>query len=189
MPFERIKFHSNDQHDHHLRTWSVSDLDNLLKYANNAHISNNLTNQFPHPYTEESGRQFISVVSELDPARVLCIDQDGEAIGAIGIHPQADIWCKNMEMGYWLAEPFWGQGIITAAVIAVVDHGFRAFDINRIFARPFGNNKGSQRVLEKARFKLEARLEGTIYKNGHYHDELIYAIRREDWAGQKVNEE
>ena len=60
----------------------------------------------------------------------------------------------------------------------MVDYGFQHWDINRIFARPFGTNIASQRVLEKAGFVLEARLEKTIFKNGEYLDELIYAVRR-----------
>jgi len=58
-----------------------------------------------------------------------------------------------------------------------VKYGFENFDINRIYARPFGSNVGSQKALENAGFKLEARFEKTIYKNGRYEDELVYAIR------------
>ena len=81
-------------------------------------------------------------------------------------------------MGYWLAEPYWGQGIITNAIKEMIGFTFKTYDINRVFARPFDTNTASQRVLEKAGFKLEAKLEKTIYKNGEYLDELIYAYRR-----------
>ena len=82
-------------------------------------------------------------------------------------------------MGYWLAEPFWGHGIITKAIIEIVGYGFENLqDIDRIFARPFGSNKASQRVLEKAGFQLEGRFEKTLWKNEQFEDELIYAIRR-----------
>ena len=54
----------------------------------------------------------------------------------------------------------------------------RNFEIDRIFSRPFGSNRSSQRVLEKTGFVLEARLEKIIYKNNRYEDELIYAIRK-----------
>ncbi len=60
----------------------------------------------------------------------------------------------------------------------MVDYGFKTFQINRIFARPFGTNIGSQKVLEKAGFKLEGKFEKSIYKNGKYLDELIFAIRK-----------
>jgi RimJ/RimL family protein N-acetyltransferase len=161
-----------------LRPWKMTDLDSLVKYANNFHISKNLTNRFPYPYSREDGKNFIEMATSHSPAHVLCIEINGEAAGGIGVHPQADIYCKNAEMGYWLAEPFWGKGIVTEAVKQMVPYGFQNFDITRIYARPYGHNKASQRVLEKAGFTLEARLEKTIYKNGEFLDELIYAVRR-----------
>ena len=71
-----------------------------------------------------------------------------------------------------------GQGIATGAVKEIVEFGFRTYDINRIFAKTFGTNRASQRVLEKAGFQLECRFEKTLFKNGEFLDELIYAVRR-----------
>ncbi|HRB37696.1 MAG TPA: GNAT family protein, partial [Bacteroidia bacterium] len=121
---------------------------------------------------------FIRRVNGFKPAQVFAIDLDGEAIGAIGLHPQTDIFLKNAELGYWLAEKYWGKGFVSIAIKKIVEYGFSSFEIDRIFARPFGSNKASQRVLEKTGFVLEARLEKIIYKNNRYEDELIYAIRR-----------
>ncbi len=164
--------------DFTLRKWTANDLDTLVKYANNFEIAKNLTNQFPHPYTRESGEGFIAMTLQHEPTRIFCIDVNGEPIGAIGIHPQQDIFCKNAELGYWLAEPFWGKGIMVNAVLQMLKYGFANFDITRIFARPFHTNLGSQRVLEKAGFVLEAKFEKTIFKNGLYLDEWIYAVKR-----------
>lgn len=162
-----------------LRPWQLDDLENLMNYANNYEIAKNLTNHFPHPYTRESGESFIAMATKEEPFSIMAIDVEGKAAGAIGIHPQADIFCKNAEMGYWLAQPFWGKGIMTRAIIQMCEYGFKTWEINRIFARPFGSNMGSQRVLEKAGFGLEARFEKTIFKNGGYEDELVYALRRQ----------
>jgi len=162
-----------------LRPWTIKDLKSLVKYANNPKIARFMTNQFPHPYTNATGKAFINFAISTKPARIFCIEVNGEAVGGIGIHPQNDIQCKNAELGYWLAEPFWGQGIVTQAVKQMVQFGFETFDINRIFARPFGSNLASQRVLEKAGFALEARLQNTLFKEGVYEDELIYCIRHQ----------
>lgn len=161
-----------------LRPWAISDVDSLVKYANNFHIAKWLTNKFPHPYTEEDGKNFIAFATSDHPSTIMAIDINGEACGGIGLHPQSDIHCKNAEMGYWLAEPFWGNGIITKAILQMVDYGFITFDINRIFARPFGTNIASQKVLEKAGFVLEGRFKKTLFKNGEHEDELVYAIRK-----------
>ncbi len=161
-----------------LRPWNINDLESLVLYANNINVSRFLMNKFPFPYTREAGERFIAFATRENPVHILAIEIDGKAVGGIGIHPLVDVECKNAEMGYWLAEPYWGRGIITAAVKQMIDYGFQNFDINRIFARPFGTNIASRKVLEKTGFILEAKFEKTFFKNGEYLDEYVYAIRR-----------
>lgn len=161
-----------------LRKWQLSDLESLMKHADNRKIADRLTDQFPHPYTRESGEGFLNMAMAKDPPSVFAIDVDGEAVGCIGIFPQEDIHRLNAEMGYWLSEAFWGRGIMTAAIRRMVDYGFKTFDITRIYARPFGTNLASQRVLEKAGFIPEARFEKVLIKNGELQDEIVYAIRK-----------
>lgn len=161
-----------------LRSWKYDDIDSLVKHANNISIARFMTNQFPHPYTYDNGKSFIEFATSHMPQRIFAIDVNGEAVGGIGIHPQTDIMCKNTELGYWLGEAYWNNGIITHAIPQAVAYGFRTFDITRIYARPFSTNIASQRVLEKTGFRIEARIENNIYKNGEFVDELIYAIRR-----------
>ena len=164
--------------DFKLRPWNINDLDSLVKYANNPNIAKYLTDGFPYPYTIENGKKFIESATSHDPVHIFAIDINGEAVGGIGIHPQTDIQKKNAELGYWLAEPFWGNGIMTEAIQQIVNFTFITFDINRIFARPFGNNPGSQKILEKNGFTLEAKFDKTLIKNGQLLDELVYAIRK-----------
>jgi RimJ/RimL family protein N-acetyltransferase len=156
-----------------LRPWTITDLDSLINFANNFKIAKYMTDAFPHPYTLENGKAFIEFAGKNSPVHIFAIEINKQASGGIGIHPQADIQRRNAELGYWLAEPFWGNGIITKAVRQMTEYGFKTFDIDRIFARPFGTNLASQRVLEKAGFILEARLTNTLFKNGEYEDELI----------------
>ncbi|MGZ3920586.1 MAG: GNAT family N-acetyltransferase, partial [Bacteroidia bacterium] len=134
---------------------------------------------FPYPYTLENGKTFIEMAGRDNPVHIFAIDINGKAVGGIGIHPQSDVMKKNAELGYWLGEEYWGKGIITKAIKEATDFAFKTYDINRIYARPFGTNVASQRVLEKCGFKLEARLEKVIFKNNDFLDELIYAMRRE----------
>lgn len=162
------------------RPWVASDLPSLVQFANNAEIAKYLTNVFPHPYTAANGQAFIEFASSQVPSCIFAIEVAGQAVGSIGLHPQSDIQCKNAELGYWLAQPFWGQGIITQAVRQMVAYGFQNFNIARIFARPFGTNRASQRVLEKAGFSLEAQFTQTLFKNGEFLDEWVYAIRRKE---------
>ena len=161
-----------------LRPWNNNDLESLVKFGNNPSIAKFMTDQFPSPYTPEKASQFIEMATKNTPPNILAIEIEGLASGGIGLHLQSDIQCKNAELGYWLGEPFWGNGIITGAIQQMVIYGFKTWDINRIFARPFGTNIGSQKALVKAGFKLEAKFEKTLLKNGEYLDELVYAIRK-----------
>lgn len=164
-----------------LRPWTTEDLNSLVKYANNQNIAKNLTDKFPFPYTENNGRTFIEYATKDYPIHIFAIDIEGQAVGGIGIHPQEDIYRKNAELGYWLGEPFWGQGIISNAIKQIVNFAFETYDIDRIFARPFGTNIPSQIVLEKNNFFLEGRFDKILVKDGVLLDELIYAIRRDNW--------
>jgi RimJ/RimL family protein N-acetyltransferase len=170
--------------DFTLRPWKESDLENLVKHANNFEIAKNMMDNFPHPYTEEEGRKFIDMTLKNDPPLILAIDVEGDAVGSIGLHPKNDIQRKNGELGFWLSEDYWGKGIITEAIKRMVDYGFENLNIERIFARPFGTNIASQKALEKAGFRLEAHLENTLYKNEEYEDELIYAMRKKWYKKQ-----
>lgn len=161
-----------------LRPWNDKDTDSLVANADNINIARFMTDGFPHPYTAENARAFITMATKDVPVHIFAIEVEGKAVGGIGIHPQADIMKKNAELGYWLGESYWGKGIITAAIKQMLDFAFNTYDITRIYARPFGNNAASQKVLQKAGFTLEARIEKNIFKNGEFLDELIYAVRK-----------
>lgn len=156
----------------------MDDLESLVQHANNFEVAKNLTDAFPHPYSEADGKAFIAMATKEDPIHIFAIEVEGKAVGGIGIHPQNDIMKKNAELGYWLGEAYWGKGIITRAIKQMVDFAFKTYDITRVYARPYGSNMASQKVLEKNGFKLEARIEKNIFKNGEFLDELIYAIRK-----------
>ena len=74
-----------------LRPWKETDLDNLVKFADNLNVAKNLTDAFPHPYTRQDGEKFIASAIENTPTRLFAIDVNGQAVGSIGIYPQSDI--------------------------------------------------------------------------------------------------
>ncbi|MGB1318622.1 MAG: GNAT family N-acetyltransferase, partial [Flavobacteriales bacterium] len=63
----------------------------------------------------------------------------------------------------------------------IVDFGFEKFGIERIYARVYGRNLGSQKVLKNCGFQFEGQFEKTIFKNGKFEDEIIYSVRRNKW--------
>ena len=86
-----------------------------------------------------------------------------------------DVHRFTAEMGYWLAEPFWNKGIMSKVVIRFVEFAFNKFALNRIFAEPYIENTSSVRVLEKAGFVLEGKLQAGVFKDGKVLDQFLYA--------------
>lgn len=163
-----------------LRPFTLEDAPALALYANNPAIAANLNDGFPSPYTLNDARDFILRRKEETVPQVLAIVIDGEAAGAIGIFPQQLVNRKNAELGYWIAEKYWGRGFATLAVKAIIPYAFANLDIIRLFARPFPFNPASVRVLEKAGFILEARIKSGLYKQGVIFDELIYSLLKHE---------
>lgn len=162
-----------------LRPWRIDDVHSITKYANNKKIADNLRNAYPFPYTLEDALTFISGFLAEDESYICrAIEVNGEAAGSIGVFQKEDVYEKSAEMGYWLAEPYWGRGIMTRAIRQMAALAFETMDIVRIFAEPYAYNKGSRRALEKAGFALEGVLKKSVCKNGKIFDSCIYALVR-----------
>ncbi len=159
-----------------LREWRHGDEPSLVRCADNRKIWDNVRDAFPHPYTRESAREWISTGSRRERTLNFAIVAGGEAVGGIGLIFGTDVYRRCAEIGYWLGEEYWGQGIMTETVKAVVEYALGHFDLCRIYAAVFESNNASRRVLEKAGFTLEARLKKHVTKNGKTFDELIYSL-------------
>jgi RimJ/RimL family protein N-acetyltransferase len=164
-----------------IRKWQKGDEQELANQANNKKIFNNLRDLFPHPYTITEAKKWIRFNLNIDPPENMAIIVDGKVAGGIGIKRMEDIYHLNMEIGYFLGEEYWGKGITTEAVRQFVEFVFKTFDIRRIFAPVFEFNIASQKVLEKIGFRKEAILHQSLYKNGKFHNEIIYALLREEF--------
>lgn len=164
--------------DFTLEKWQPRYISHLAKQANNQKVAAKLRDVFPFPYTIEDARWYVNDCIEKEGKNQLCraIVVNGEAVGSIGVFIQSDVGRKTAELGYWLAEPFWNQGIITRAIQEICKETWNKFDVVRIYATPFENNKGSQRVLEKAGFQLEGIMRKAIYKQGEVLDSYMYAL-------------
>ncbi len=167
-----------------LREWRQSDAADVVRYANNDKIARNLRDVFPHPYTLADAENFINSCLEADETCQLfrAITVDGHAVGSVGLLLGRDVYQKNAELGYWLAEDFWGRGIMTQTVRQICREGFSRWDIQRIYAEPFAYNIASRRVLEKAGFTLEGIMRQGVFKRGQVCDSCMYALLRESLA-------
>lgn len=164
-----------------LRPWQEEDAPCLAAYANNPKIAKNLRNAFPSPYGLEDAKRYIAHCMEAGEERQLhrAIEVDNKAVGSISIVLGEDIHEKSAEIGYWLAEPYWGRGIMTRAVRELSEIAFSQYDIVRIHAEVFADNIPSCRVLERAGYTFEGAKRSAIYKNGVIQDSHTFALVRE----------
>lgn len=132
----------------------------------------------PHPYTQEDAEKFIESQTTINPRQNFAIMRGAELSGGIGILLETDIYRMNVELSYWIAEPFWGKGIATEAVRLMTTYVFETFLVNRIVAEVFEHNKPSMRVLEKNGYFLETVSRKGILKNDILLDNYIWVCQK-----------
>ncbi len=161
-----------------LRPFAWEDREDLVRLGNNYNVSRWLANLFPHPYTLEDADVWITNNLDGTVRHNFAIELWGELAGGIGLRPMADIHAGTAEIGYWLGEPYWGQGIMTRAVAAMSSYGLDELLFVRLQAEVFAGNMASMRVLEKNGYVREGVLRKHIRKNGAISDCMLYARLR-----------
>ena len=163
-----------------LRKWRLSDAKDLSAALNNKRILENLRDGLPFPYTEQDAADYITAMlsADEDSSFAYAITIHDRAVGSIGAFRKENIHRQTAELGYYLAEEYWGCGIMTDAIGQLCDMIFQTTDILRIYAEPFAYNTGSRRALEKAGFRFEGIMKKNAVKNGSVLDMALYALTR-----------
>lgn len=157
---------------------------NLIRYLNDPIIYRN-TQNIPFPYTEADADWWIHHVQEIyeqqgvHTNRSIRHDKYG-VIGGIGCFLRTGLEGHCDEIGYWLAEPFRGQGIATLAVQVFCDWLFAIRPaLVRMEAKVYAHNPASARVLEKAGFQREGLARKLVIKDGVYIDVILLSRLRD----------
>ena len=112
---------------------------------------------------------------------VIALTSTGKVVGTIGF-----MWIqqenRSAEVGYSLSRAYWGHGLMTEALKAMVEFGFAKLNLNRIEAQHESDNPASGRVMQKAGMRYEGRLRQRLYNKGRYTDVDLYAILRQDYT-------
>lgn len=137
-----------------LRSWCESDANDLYELASNPNIGP-MAGWEPHSSIEQS-REIINKVLSAPNTFAVCLKTDNRAIGCvtlmIGKNSNIGLPENEGEIGFWLGEPFWGQGIIPEAVKGVLKYGFSELNLQKIWCGYFDGNIKSKRVQEKCGF-------------------------------------
>jgi len=159
-----------------VREWAQSDKDALVRFANNRNVWRNLTHKFPHPYTAADADWWLTFVAQMPEPTHWAVEVDGLCVGGIGVTRGDGTFVKSGLFGYWLAEPYWGRGIMSTAVKPVSRHVMSHFGLARLEAPVFAWNPASMRVLEKSGFVREGVLRASVFKDGRLIDSVLYAL-------------
>ena len=162
-----------------LRAYRSEDVDDVFAYATDPEWGRYLP--LPDPYTRRSAEEFVAsaILADPDTSAMWAIVHEGRVSGGIDLRVRDGRWA---EMGYSIARPLWGQGLVTEAATAVVAHGFEKLGLARIQALADIRNTGSWRVMEKLGMKREGLLRGNRLIHDQRVDDVLYAILRDEWS-------
>ena len=137
-----------------LRPWKEEDAESLYRYAKNPKVGP--IAGWPVHTSVENSKEVIKNVLSADETYAVCLKDDNLAIGSIGLIPPAQSHTKavdgEIEVGYWIGVPFWGQGLIPEAVRALQKHVFTDLGCTAMWCGYYDGNEKSKRCQEKCGF-------------------------------------
>jgi RimJ/RimL family protein N-acetyltransferase len=164
----------------HLSAFRLSDKSALQELLNDRDIYER-TLRIPFPYTDKDSDEWLALVAKIteqqgQPVHFAIRTADEGLIGGCGFEGLQIGTTHRSEVGYWLAKPFWGRGIMTAVVGRLCRHAFEEFALVKITAHVFASNQASARVLEKCGFVQEGLLRKQYLKDGKLLDARLFAL-------------
>ena len=171
-----------------LRRWEESDAEDLYKYAKDSEVGP-LAGWQPHTSVEHS-LNIIKTVFTGEEAYAVCLKGDNRAIGAIELMLVGSSVNKlknndECELGYWVAKPFWGQGLIPEAAREMLRRAFEDLGMNKVWCGYYDGNEKSKRVQEKLGFKYQyTRNDVFVPAFDETRTEIMSCITKEEWKSK-----
>lgn len=139
-----------------LRHWQENDAEALYKYAKNPAVGQ-IAGWSPHTSVAHS-LEIIRTVLSAPEIYAIVPKATNEPVGSVGIMPYSNAQhdtipqSRDMEIGYWIGVPYWGQGLMPEAVCCLLQRCFTDLDIQTVWGGYYDGNDRSRRVLEKCGF-------------------------------------
>ncbi|MDH6261350.1 GNAT family N-acetyltransferase [Bradyrhizobium sp. BR13661] len=167
-----------------LRPLALSDAPAIQRHFDNWNIIRHLAAVVPWPYPADGAETFvrlqldkITAGEELHHWVLVLKGGDGEAIGNIHFRPRAEGAKGNR--GFWLAEPYWGRGLMTEAIIAVNDFAFLTLCLEHFYVSNAATNEASRRVKQKTGAEFVGFIE--LPHHGGQSTAERWIVQREAW--------
>ena len=162
-----------------LRPFRADDVDDVLSFSSDPEWGRYL--EVPMPYSRRDAEEFVAGAVLLDAGAKLrwAIVHEGHVSGFVNLMPAT---AGAAELGYGIARPFWGQGLVTEAANVVLQYGFDSLGLARIYAYAVVDNRASWKVMEKLGMQREGFLRRHRTIRGEYVDDVLYSIVRDGWS-------
>lgn len=174
-----------------LREWTEDDAESLFEYAKDPAVGP--IAGWPVHTSVENSRDIIRSVLLAEGTFAVCQKTTGKAIGSIGlIPPMAShveaIRPDELEIGYWIGVPFWGQGLIPEAVRRLIEYAFNELKCSALWCGYYDGNIKSQRCQEKCGFRYHhTELDKPCSLMGDTRTEHFTRISIEEWHQLSLN--
>lgn len=165
-----------------LRALSRDDIEFIFHHFSQDEI--NQCSQYENLANMEEAIEFYEkFIAPTNPTRFrlgMVLKETNELIGTLGYYS----WSRKdyrAEIGCDLAKKYWGRGLMTEALQALIRFGFETMKLNRIEATTNSKNERAIKLLDRIRFKKEGSQRQKYYYKGQFHDDLLYSLLKEEW--------
>ena len=169
-----------------LRPFVKEDVSTWFQWFNDHEVTQQM-NKGALPNTELAQEQFLEALakSKNDIQLAIVSKKNEDLIGAIGIH-KIDWIHRHGDISIVIGnKKYWGQGVATEAIGAMVRHAFTKLNLHKLTAGTWANNTGSRRAFEKNGFSLEGTLKHQFFFQEGYVDQICLGLLEEDWRRHK----
>ncbi len=170
-----------------LRPWEEADAEECYKYAKDPRVGP--IAGWPVHTSVENSLQVIRDVLMVPETYAIVLKETGLPVGSIGLHHN-DLAEKEdeVELGYWLGVPYWGQGLVPEAARELLRHAFEDLHMARVWCAYYDGNGKSKRVQEKLGFRYQWTTENApVPQMGETRKGHVNLMTKEDWASTMVS--
>ena len=170
-----------------LRPWKESDAESLYEYAKDPKVGP--IAGWPVHTSVEDSLSIIKNVLSANETYAVCMKSDNKAIGSVGLIPPAQSHTQlidtEIEVGYWIGVPYWGNGYIPEAVRALQQHAFVDLKCTAMWCGYYDGNEKSKRCQEKCGFKYHHTEENKVCElMGDVRTEHFTYLTKEEWESR-----
>ena len=169
-----------------IRPFTLADLDDIWPHASNPEVAKRMA-WAAHRDKAETVEWIAGRIDAWTKGtdRVWAIEHEGHACGTIALTQitfAMRAWrVDRAELGYWIGQPFWGQGLMTEAATAVTRWGFETLELHKITIGTIEGNEASKRIIEKLGYRLLCKQEDDAWRDGRWWNHLRFEMLASEW--------